>query len=44
MAINFAVTLTVGRLTPPPPPEIAETAETLEEMRLPRVRERSSEG
>jgi cation/acetate symporter len=40
MAINFAVTLTVSRLTPPPPPEIAEI---LEEMRLPRVRERSSE-
>jgi cation/acetate symporter len=40
MAINFAVAFGVSRATPPPPPVVAEL---LEEMRLPRERERSSE-
>jgi cation/acetate symporter len=40
MAINFAVAFGVSRLTPPPPPEIAGM---LEEIRLPRVRERSTD-
>ena len=40
MALNFAVTLTVSRLTPPPREEMREI---LAEMRLPRVRERTGE-
>lgn len=40
MALNFAVTLTVSRLTPPPPPEIAAM---LEELRLPREVEGSAQ-